>query len=127
MPWFGMDIGGTLTKLIYFEPDDSGTNAEQEAEQTLHRIRKYLTNNEAYGKTGIRDKHLEMVGVRQVPFSYVAIIIIIVVFDWVKRCKILRWQMLNLEAGQRYYGWLFRARNLTECNPDMSHLNLRMN
>jgi len=67
MPWFGMDIGGTLTKLIYFEPDDSGTNAEQEAEQTLHRIRKYLTNNEAYGKTGIRDKHLEMAGVRHVP------------------------------------------------------------
>ena len=20
MPWFGMDIGGTLTKLVYFEP-----------------------------------------------------------------------------------------------------------
>jgi len=66
MPWFGMDIGGTLTKLIYFEPDDTGTNAEQEAEQTLQRIRKYLTGNEAYGKTGIRDKHLEMAGVRYV-------------------------------------------------------------
>jgi len=65
MPWFGMDIGGTLTKLIYFEPEDSGTNAEQEAEKTLQRIRKYLTNNEAYGKTGIRDKHLEMAGVRR--------------------------------------------------------------
>ena len=64
-----MDIGGTLTKLIYFEPDDSGTNLEQEAEETLQRIRKYLTNNEAYGKTGIRDKHLEMAGVRQVPSS----------------------------------------------------------
>jgi len=64
LPWFGMDIGGTLTKLIYFEPDDSSANAEQEAEKTLHRIRKYLTNNEAYGKTGIRDKHLEMAGVR---------------------------------------------------------------
>ena len=22
MPWFGMDIGGTLTKLVYFEPKD---------------------------------------------------------------------------------------------------------
>ena len=23
MPWFGMDIGGTLTKLVYFEPTDT--------------------------------------------------------------------------------------------------------
>jgi hypothetical protein len=23
MPWFGLDIGGTLTKLVYFEPTDS--------------------------------------------------------------------------------------------------------
>ncbi|KAI6223056.1 Pantothenate kinase [Aphelenchoides fujianensis] len=23
MPWFGMDIGGTLTKLVYFEPQDT--------------------------------------------------------------------------------------------------------
>jgi len=69
MPWFGIDIGGTLTKLIYFEPDDSGTNADQEAEQTLQRIRKFLTNNEAYGKTGVRDKHLEMAGVRQVALT----------------------------------------------------------
>ena len=22
MPWFGMDIGGTLVKLVYFEPTD---------------------------------------------------------------------------------------------------------
>lgn len=22
MPWFGLDIGGTLTKLVYFEPTD---------------------------------------------------------------------------------------------------------
>jgi len=77
MPWFGMDIGGTLTKLIYFEPDDSGTNEEQEAEQTLHRIRKFLTNNEAYGKTGIRDKHLEMTGVRQVPYDVVTIVTVV--------------------------------------------------
>ncbi|KAK1894591.1 Pantothenate kinase 2 mitochondrial [Dissostichus eleginoides] len=35
-PWFGMDIGGTLS------------------------IRRYLTSNIAYGKTGIRDVHLEL-------------------------------------------------------------------
>ena len=75
MPWFGMDIGGTLTKLIYFEPDDSGTHEDQEAEKTLQRIRKYLTNNEAYGKTGVRDKHLEMTGVRQVLSDIVLLLI----------------------------------------------------
>ena len=25
MPWFGMDIGGTLAKLVYFEPTDGKT------------------------------------------------------------------------------------------------------
>ena len=59
MPWFGMDIGGTLTKLVYFEPDTSDDEEEQEVE-TLTTIRKYLTKNETYGKTGIRDVHLEM-------------------------------------------------------------------
>ena len=60
MPWFGMDIGGTLTKLVYFEPQDI-THEEQEQElETLKTIRRYLTGNVAYGKTGIRDVHLEM-------------------------------------------------------------------
>ncbi|CAG0890529.1 unnamed protein product [Darwinula stevensoni] len=57
MPWFGMDIGGTLAKLVYFEPcDDHGRD---EAE-TVTNIRKYLTRNAAYGKTGHRDVHLQM-------------------------------------------------------------------
>ena len=60
MPWFGMDIGGTLTKLIYFEPTDI-TKEEQEQEvETLRTIRHYLTGNTAYGETGIRDQHLQM-------------------------------------------------------------------
>jgi len=60
MPWFGMDIGGTLTKLIYFEPKDI-TDEEKQLEVETHTvIRKYLTSNTAYGKTGVRDQHLEM-------------------------------------------------------------------
>ena len=59
MPWFGMDIGGTLTKLVYFEPVIFKEEEEQEVE-TLTTIRKYLTKNITYGKTGIRDVHLEM-------------------------------------------------------------------
>ncbi|XP_034179751.1 pantothenate kinase 3 fbl isoform X1 [Osmia lignaria lignaria] len=60
MPWFGMDIGGTLSKLVYFEPKDI-TRDEANAEvETLKNIRRYLTKNSAYGKTGHRDTHLQM-------------------------------------------------------------------
>ncbi|XP_053594023.1 pantothenate kinase 3 isoform X1 [Microplitis demolitor] len=60
MPWFGMDIGGTLCKLVYFEPKDI-TRDEADAEvETLKNIRRYLTKNSAYGKTGHRDTHLQM-------------------------------------------------------------------
>lgn len=60
MPWFGMDIGGTLTKLVYFEPKDiTPDELDQEAE-TLRNIRRYLTKNSAYGKTGYRDIHLQV-------------------------------------------------------------------
>lgn len=60
MPWFGMDIGGTLSKLVYFEPKDV-TPAEANSEiETLKNIRKYLTKNKAYGNTGHRDTHLQM-------------------------------------------------------------------
>ncbi|CAD7682393.1 unnamed protein product [Nyctereutes procyonoides] len=47
-PWFSMDIGGTLIKL------------EQEEVENLKSIMKYFTSNMAYGKTGIRDVHLEL-------------------------------------------------------------------
>lgn len=61
MPWFGMDIGGTLTKLVYFEPRDVTDLEEAQEVESLKTIRRYLTGNVAYGKTGIRDVHLEMV------------------------------------------------------------------
>ncbi|KAK2141020.1 hypothetical protein LSH36_1181g00002 [Paralvinella palmiformis] len=60
MPWFGMDIGGTLTKLIYFEPKDISVEEEEQERESLKQIRKYLTSNVAYGKTGVRDEHLEL-------------------------------------------------------------------
>nr|XP_020457317.1 pantothenate kinase 1-like isoform X3 [Monopterus albus] len=59
-PWFGMDIGGTLVKLVYFEPVDITAEEEQEEVENLKSIRRYLTSNVAYGKTGIRDVHLEL-------------------------------------------------------------------
>ncbi|XP_041715244.2 pantothenate kinase 3 [Coregonus clupeaformis] len=59
-PWFGMDIGGTLVKLVYFEPKDITAEEEEEEVESLKSIRRYLTSNTAYGKTGIRDVHLEL-------------------------------------------------------------------
>ena len=60
MPWFGMDIGGTLTKLIYFEPKDITAKEEDTEVEALRTIRKYLTSRTAYGKTGVRDEHLAL-------------------------------------------------------------------
>ena len=61
MPWFGMDIGGSLTKLVYFEPCDHQSVVEEVQEQeTLKNIRKYLKSQFAYGETGRRDDHLRV-------------------------------------------------------------------
>ncbi|XP_076250494.1 pantothenate kinase 3 fbl isoform X1 [Rhynchophorus ferrugineus] len=60
MPWFGMDIGGTLCKLVYFEPKDMKQGESESEIEILKNIRKYLTKNSSYGKTGHRDTHLQM-------------------------------------------------------------------
>lgn len=60
MPWFGMDIGGTLTKLVYFEPIDITTDEINQEADILKNIRRYLTKHSAYGKTGHRDTHLQV-------------------------------------------------------------------
>lgn len=60
MPWFGMDIGGTLVKLVYFEPTTFSRDEEDSEVETLKNIRRYLTKNSAYGNTGHRDVHLQM-------------------------------------------------------------------
>lgn len=56
MPWFGLDIGGSLVKVVFFDPKE--TNPEEE--ETLNRTRLYLKSSKAYGTTGKRDEHLEM-------------------------------------------------------------------
>lgn len=60
MPWFGMDIGGTLCKLVYFEPKDMLQGESESEIEILKNIRKYLTKNSSYGKTGHRDTHLQV-------------------------------------------------------------------
>lgn len=61
MPWFGMDIGGSLCKLVYFEPKDITKDEADSEVETLRNIRRYLTKNSAYGKTGHRDTHLQVI------------------------------------------------------------------
>ncbi|XP_070508599.1 pantothenate kinase 3 isoform X3 [Chironomus tepperi] len=60
VPAIGVDVGGTLTKLVYFEPNDEDEPASEVEAKVLKNIRRYLTKNSAYGKTGHRDIHLQM-------------------------------------------------------------------
>ena len=70
--WFGVDIGGTLVKCVYFETqeeDEDGkteacsAQARQEHEGVL-ALRKFVRSNLTYGSSGMRDKHLELSGQR---------------------------------------------------------------
>lgn len=56
MPWFGLDIGGSLVKVVFFDPKVT----TPEEEKTISLIRVYLKSAKAYGSTGKRDEHLEM-------------------------------------------------------------------
>lgn len=60
MPAIGVDVGGTLTKLVYFEPNDEDEPEGELEAKVLKNIRRYLTKNSAYGKTGHRDIHLQV-------------------------------------------------------------------
>lgn len=62
MPWFGVDIGGTLAKLVYYEPNDinPSDNDPDVEPDVLETIQHYLKSNTAYGDTGVRDVHLEI-------------------------------------------------------------------
>ncbi|CAF1050372.1 unnamed protein product [Adineta steineri] len=59
-PWFGIDIGGTLVKLVYFEPLDLTADEIRSEGEILMNIRRYLTSNRAYGEDGVRDDELEL-------------------------------------------------------------------
>uniref|UniRef100_A0A914C7R3 pantothenate kinase n=1 Tax=Acrobeloides nanus TaxID=290746 RepID=A0A914C7R3_9BILA len=61
MPWFGLDIGGTLTKLVYFEPTDTDEFIDPETERLVAKtIHNYLVSNKAYGEAGVRDVYLQL-------------------------------------------------------------------
>jgi len=63
-PWSGIDIGGTLVKLVYFEPLDLTPDEIRTEGEILTNIRKYLTSNRAYGQDGVRDVALELTNIQ---------------------------------------------------------------
>ncbi|XP_076364663.1 pantothenate kinase 3-like isoform X2 [Tachypleus tridentatus] len=61
MPWFGMDIGGTLVKLVYFESHSPSPSNNFSQVQTLEEIEFFLKNNESCKKGGGgKDTHLKI-------------------------------------------------------------------
>ncbi len=63
-PWFGIDVGGSLVKLAYFEPLDLTSEELVKEGEVLKTIRHYLVGNTAYGNSGIRDINLELKAVK---------------------------------------------------------------
>lgn len=55
-----MDIGGTLSKLVFFEPKDTIVEKTEDETQLLSNVTKYLTKNSFYGESGHRDEHLQV-------------------------------------------------------------------
>ena len=63
-PWFAIDIGGTLVKLVYFEPLDLTADEIRTEGEILMNIRHFLTSNRAYGQDGVRDDALELTNIQ---------------------------------------------------------------
>lgn len=62
--WFGVDIGGSLVKCVYYETQDDhtqGTNAEREG---VASVKKFIKSTLKYGSSGSRDQRLEMTNLR---------------------------------------------------------------
>lgn len=57
-------MGGTLVKLVYFEPLDLTREEEVKEGDILRTIRHYLIGNTAYGDTGVRDVDLEIKSIK---------------------------------------------------------------
>ncbi|CAI8033187.1 Pantothenate kinase 3 [Geodia barretti] len=59
--WFGIDVGGTLVKAVYYETQNDKTDPLTEGEGVA-AMKKFIKSNLKYGSTGIRDQRLEMHG-----------------------------------------------------------------
>ncbi|KAI6220366.1 Pantothenate kinase 1 [Aphelenchoides fujianensis] len=64
-PWFGLDIGGTLTKLVYFEVGAHDVYLDSDEDVQMGKtIRRYLLSNHTYSDSGCRDVHLQLDNVK---------------------------------------------------------------
>lgn len=57
--WFGVDIGGTLVKCVYYETQREDVPPDPE-HKGIRALKDFINSNLKYGSTGIRDKRLEM-------------------------------------------------------------------
>ena len=57
-PLFGLDIGGTLAKLVYFEPNKSGVGTKEDESTSVKSFAKQLTSAAANGGFGFEDEQL---------------------------------------------------------------------
>lgn len=60
LPWFGLDIGGSLVKLVYFEPCNSQISCEGQEKVGLEAVQDFIKSNIRYGENGTRDEELAM-------------------------------------------------------------------
>lgn len=61
-PYFacGIDIGGTLCKICYFEPYPNEKTDTADVVTFRNKARKLIEDELTYGETGRRDEHLEL-------------------------------------------------------------------
>ena len=74
--WFGVDIGGTLVKCVYYETTLEGEEEEERdregasggtghhKHEVINAVKNFIKSSLTYGSTGIRDQRLEMNDVR---------------------------------------------------------------
>ena len=58
-PYFGLDIGGSLAKLIYFEPRQSQINS-LDGRVGLETLQDFIESDVKFGEIGTRDERLSM-------------------------------------------------------------------
>ncbi|KAJ7333512.1 Pantothenate kinase 1 [Desmophyllum pertusum] len=60
LPCFGLDIGGSLVKLVYFEPCNFQISCDGQDKVGLEALQDFIKSNVNYGETGTRDEGLAM-------------------------------------------------------------------
>jgi hypothetical protein len=59
LPWLGIDIGGTLAKVAYFEYYENGDNIEYLGNNHA-AVQQFIKSTHQYGSEGERDARLEL-------------------------------------------------------------------